>query len=232
VNYQNRILLIVLLLICTASAAEDTLVTTLTPPQTEQAVAPKSKIADGEVITFSREEIEASNAKTIGDLLVAQGFKDESKYLCSEASARRIMELSFDDKMIDGVVSQMQNGFAPMMKKIIEEELSVKLSSEEIKLLLERFTQWQIQMLSEKLKSKMVRDEMVDIIRRTYTEEETAAVIAFYESDGWQIVRDKTPTMMGETMQRFQNLFADFGAQVPAQIKQLIAEIKAEQTKQ
>ncbi len=233
-NYQNRIVVILLALLCTANAiAEDKLITTLTPPpQSEKAAEPKPKAVEDEVVTFTRDEIEASGAKTIGDLLVAQGFKDESRYLCSEASARRVMEVSTDDKMIDAMVSQMQNGLAPMVRKDIEEVLSSDFSEDEIKLLVERLTQWQIQELSARFKSKQWRDATVEIIRRIYTEEETTAVIAMYESEGWRVVRDKMPLMLGESIQISQRLLSDVITEHQAKLKQLAAEIIAERAKQ
>lgn len=115
----------------------------------------------------------------------------------SEASVKRLIEVTNARKLIDGVMQQMDEVMRASMKQATAGQT---LSAEQEAVLLEMQAK-----LSSTVKEELTWDALepmfLDIYQTSFTQKEVDGMLAFYKSPAGQAVIKKMPQVMQTTMQ-------------------------------
>jgi uncharacterized protein len=118
----------------------------------------------------------------------------------SEASIKRLMEVSDSKKLVDNVMLQMDS----MMKASMQQALADQaLTAEQEKVMLE--TQEKLAgVVKDEMKWETLEPVFLDIYQKTFTQKEVDGMLAFYKSPAGQAVIKKMPQVMQTSMQIMQ----------------------------
>lgn len=118
----------------------------------------------------------------------------------SEASIKRLMEISDSKKLVDSVMLQMDS----MMKTSMKQALAGQaLTAEQEKVMLE--TQEKLaSVMKEELKWEAIEPMFLDVYQKTFTQQEVDGMLSFYSSPAGQAVIKKMPLVMQTSMQIMQ----------------------------
>ncbi len=115
----------------------------------------------------------------------------------SEASIKRLMEISNSKKLVDSALLQMNSIMKTTMKQALADQA---LTPEQQKIMLETQDK-----LTDVVKEEMTWDTLepmfLDIYQKTFTQKEVDGMLAFYKSPAGQAVIKKMPQVMQTTMQ-------------------------------
>lgn len=118
------------------------------------------------------------------------------------------------DAMIDSMYTQMDRMFQGMAK-----ELGVKESEREI---FDKFMSKTAAAMKEEMTWVKMKEPMIDVYIKNYSEEEINDMLAFYESESGRSIIKKMPAVMADSMLISQNMLKDF---MP-RLKELSAELE------
>ncbi|MGP9799555.1 DUF2059 domain-containing protein [Rheinheimera sp. NSM] len=133
-------------------------------------------------------------------------------------SIEELLQLTNADSMLDGIYAQMDQMFAGMGQQI-----GVKPSEQDI---FDNFMQQVGAVVKEKMSWAKMKDPMIDIYLKHYTEKEVQDMLIFYRSATGRSLVEKMPAIMSESMMLSQKMMKD----VMPEIQQLSAELKQELT--
>jgi hypothetical protein len=106
------------------------------------------------------------------------------------------------DKMLDSMYSQMDQMFVGMAQ-----ELGVKESERQI---FDKFMSNVAKAMKEEMTWDKLKEPMIDIYLKHYSEKEINDMLAFYNSESGKTIIDKMPLVTKESMQISQQLFKGF----------------------
>ncbi|GAA5177006.1 hypothetical protein GCM10025771_13350 [Niveibacterium umoris] len=134
----------------------------------------------------------------------------------SEASVKRLIEITNSKKLVDNAMLQMDAMMKASMKQALADQ---SLTAEQEKVMIE--TQEKLAgLVKEELKWEMLEPMFLDIYQKTFTQKEVDGMLSFYKSPAGQAVIKKMPQVMQASMQIMQ---ARMSKLVP-QIQQITAE--------
>lgn len=122
----------------------------------------------------------------------------------SDASIKRLIEITNSKKMLDGVMSQMDAMMKPSMQQALAGQ---KMTAEQETVLLEMQKE-----LTTLLKNEMTWETLepmfLEIYKKSFTQKEIDGMLSFYQSPAGQAVIKKMPLVMQMTMQMMENRMA------------------------
>ncbi len=134
----------------------------------------------------------------VGMLLSFGVYAEESK----RESVEELLRVTNMDSIVDSMYGQMTQMIEGMGK-----QLGVKPDEQPI------FNAYMNKMFSamrEEMSWKKMKDPMIDIYLKHYTEKEIQDMLAFYESDTGRSMVSKTPAVMADSMQFSQSMVKSF----------------------
>jgi len=129
-------------------------------------------------------------------------FGSHAEQRSSKESVEKLMELTEVSKMIDAIQGQIGNMFNGMSKQMgISEKEKPAFDKYMIKVgaLMEKDMNW-----------KSIKEPMIEIYIKHFTEEEVKGLINFYQSDLGKSMTKKMPLIMQDSMLISQTLMKDF----------------------
>lgn len=118
----------------------------------------------------------------------------------SEASVKRLIEVTDSKKLIDSVMLQMDSMMKASMKQASADQA---LTAEQEKVMLE--TQEKLTgLVKDELKWEALEPMFLDIYQKSFTQKEVDGMLSFYKSPAGQAVIKKMPQVMQTTMQIMQ----------------------------
>lgn len=117
-------------------------------------------------------------------------------------SVEELLNLMDMDAMLDGMYGQLNQMAAGMGR-----QMGVQPSEQA---LFDEFMAEFVGLMREEITWAKMKEPMIDIYLRHYSEEEIQGMLAFYGSDVGQSVIAKMPVVMGESMQISQAMMTDF----------------------
>lgn len=122
----------------------------------------------------------------------------------SDASIKRLIEITNSKKMLDGVMSQMDAMMKPSMQQALAGQ---KMTAEQETVLLEMQKE-----LTTLLKNEMTWETLepmfLEIYKKSFTQKEIDGMLSFYQSPAGQAVIKKMPLVMQMTMQMMESRMA------------------------
>jgi len=141
----------------------------------------------------------------------------------SEASIKRLMEVSNSKKLVDSALLQMNSIMKTSMKQALADQA---LSPEQEKVMLETQDK-----LTDVVKDELTWDTLepmfLDIYQQTFTQKEVDGMLAFYKSPAGQAVIKKMPQVMQTTMQITQARMAKLIPKMQQIAEEGLAKMKA-----
>lgn len=131
----------------------------------------------------------------------------------SDASVKRLIEVTNSKKMLDGVMLQMDE----MMKSSMKQAVAGQSFTPEQETVLVEMQGEMADLLKAELNWDALEPMFIEIYRKTFTQKEVDGMLSFYKSPAGQAVIAKMPLVMQNTMQAMQ---ARMGALMP-KIRQL-----------
>lgn len=118
----------------------------------------------------------------------------------SEASVKRLIEVTDSKKLVDNVMLQMDSMMKASMKQALADQA---LTAEQEKVMLE--TQEKLAgLVKDELKWEALEPMFLDIYQKSFTQKEVDGMLSFYKSPAGQAVIKKMPQVMQTTMQIMQ----------------------------
>ena len=143
---------------------------------------------------------------------------DESK----RESVEKLLVLINADSMIDTVYSQMDQ----VMQRM-GQQLGVKPSEQEI---FDKFISKMVSMMKSEMNWAKMKEPMIKIYLKHYSEKEIQDMIAFYKSDSGQSMIRKLPAVMRDSMLLSQKMVKGFIPKLKKMSKELEEELAAART--
>ena len=138
-------------------------------------------------------------------------------------SVEELLKLTNSKSMIDTVYSQMGQLFKGMGK-----QLGVKPSEQEV---FDRFMSKVASMMKEEMSWDKMKESMINIYLKHYTEKEIQDQIAFYKSESGQSMIKKQPAVLKDSMMLSQGLIKNFIPKLQKISQELEEELKASRNK-
>ena len=134
-------------------------------------------------------------------------------------SVEELLNLVDAKSVINTVYSQMDQVFKGM-----GQQLGVKPSEQEV---FDKFMSKVASMMKEEMNWDKMKDQMINIYLKHYSEKEIQDQITFYKSDSGQSMIKKQPAVLKDTMMFSQNLVKNFIPKLQKISQELEAELKA-----
>ena len=134
-------------------------------------------------------------------------------------SVEELLTLIDAKSMVDTIYSQMDQVFKGM-----GQQLGVKPSEQEV---FDKFMSKVAATMKEEMSWDKMKDSMINIYLKHYSEKEIQDQIAFYKSESGQSMIKKQPAVLKDTMMFSQNLVKNFIPKLQKISQELEAELKA-----
>jgi hypothetical protein len=142
----------------------------------------------------------------------------------SEASIKQLLEVAQSHKLIDSVMSQMDN----LMEQTIAQATKGQQVSAKVQKDIDRRRVELAGIMKELLDWKKLEPMYVRIYQKTFTQPEVDGMIAFYKSPAGQAVITKMPSALQTTMDEMQGTMGPVMQKMQQMQQDVVAEIKAE----
>jgi uncharacterized protein len=142
----------------------------------------------------------------------------------SEASIKQLLEVAQSHKLVDSVMSQMDN----LMEQTIAQATKGQQVSAKVQKDIDRRRAEVAGIMKELLDWKKLEPMYVRIYQKTFTQPEVDGMIAFYKSPAGQAVITKMPSAMQTTMDEMQGTMGPVMQKMQQMQQDVVAEIKAE----
>jgi hypothetical protein len=142
----------------------------------------------------------------------------------SEASIKQLLEVAQSHKLVDSVMSQMDN----LMEQTIAQATKGQQVSAKVQKDIDRRRAELAGIMKELLDWKKLEPMYVRIYQKTFTQPEVDGMIAFYKSPAGQAVITKMPSAMQTTIDEMQGTMGPVMQKMQQMQQDVVAEIKAE----
>ncbi len=123
------------------------------------------------------------------------------------------------ESMIDNIYSQMDQVMQGMWQ-----QLGVKPSEQEM---FDKFMSKMVSIMKSEMNWAKMKEPMIKIYLKHYSEKEIKDMISFYKSDSGQSMIQKMPAVMGDSMLLSQEMMKDFIPKLQKMSKELEEELAA-----
>lgn len=145
----------------------------------------------------------------------------------SEASVKQLLEVAQSRKLVDSVMSQMDN----LMQKTIAQATRGQQVSPKVQNGIDRRRAEIASIMKELLDWKKVEPMYVRIYQKTFTQPEVDGMIAFYKSPAGQAVIAKMPAAMQNAIDEMQGAMGPVMEKMQQMQQDIVAEIKTAKQK-
>lgn len=145
----------------------------------------------------------------------------------SEASVKQLLELAQAQKLIDSVMTQMDE----LMKQTIHQATQGQEVPPKVQKDIEKRQGEIVGLMKELLDWKKLEPMYVKIYQKTFTQQEVDGMIAFYKTPPGQAVVAKMPAAMQNSMNEIQQMIGPVMQKVQQMHQDVVAQLKAESPK-
>jgi hypothetical protein len=142
----------------------------------------------------------------------------------SEASVKQLLEIAQARKLIDSVMTQMDN---LMQQSIAQATQGQKIPPKVQKNIEARQTET-VAMMKELLDWAKLEPMYVRSYQKTFSQEEVDGMVAFYKTPAGQAVIRKMPKVMQNTIEEMQQMMGPVMQKIQKTQQDVVAEMKAE----
>lgn len=128
------------------------------------------------------------------------------------------------DSMMDSMHEQMAQAFEGIGK-----QLGVKPDEQPV---FDAYMKKVFTAMQEDMNWKKIKDPMIDIYLKHYTEKEVQDMLDFYKSETGRSMVRKMPVVMGESMQLSQQMMQSFFPKIKSMAQELQNDLKEHRSKQ
>ena len=119
----------------------------------------------------------------------------------SDASIRELLEVTQSQKMLDGMMAQMDS----LMHKSMQQSLQGVALTDEQQKIMDEMQVKMVALLKEEMSWDSMEPVLVDIYKKSFTQPEVNGMLDFYKSPAGQAVIAKMPVVMQNSMQLMQS---------------------------
>ena len=138
-------------------------------------------------------------------------------------SVEELLKLINAESQVDSIYSQMDQVFQGMGK-----QLGVKPEEQE---LFDRYMSKVVSLMKEEMNWNKMKEPMIEIYQKHYTEKEIQDQITFYKTESGQSMLAKQPEVTKDSLKISQELVMNFLPKLQKMAAEIDAEIKAERNK-
>ena len=142
----------------------------------------------------------------------------------SDASVRKLLEVSQTHKVLDNVMAQMQ----ATMKQVIQQATQGQALSPQVKKDIEKRQTEMMSIFNEMLDWHKLEPMYIRVYQKTFTQPEVDNLIAMYQSPGGQALLNKMPIVLQNTMNEMQPIMQPIMQRMQRMQQDVVAEIQAE----
>lgn len=153
-------------------------------------------------------------AVAFGIVLSFSVYAQDSK----RESVEKLLRVTNMDSMVDSMYGQMSRMVEGMGK-----QLGVKPDEQPI---FEAYMNNVFSAMKEEMSWEKMKDPMIDIYLKHYTEKEIQDMLAFYESETGRSMVAKMPEVMADSMQISQSMMSSFLPKIQAMAQELQIELQ------
>jgi hypothetical protein len=145
-------------------------------------------------------------------------FNVSATELASKKSVEKLMELTEVSKMMDAMQGQIGDMFNGMSKQMD--------ISEKEKPAFDKYMKKVGDLLVKEMNWEAIKEPMIEIYSKHFTEEEVKGLISFYQSNLGKSMTKKMPLIMQDSMLVSQDLMKDFMPKIQALAIEMKKDIK------
>lgn len=145
----------------------------------------------------------------------------------SEASVRRLLEVTQARALLQQVQQQAQG----MMQGLAQQSLRGKSPTPAQEAAITRMTARMVALIQEQLSWERQEPMYMRLYTQTFTEDEVAGMLAFYETPAGRATIEKMPLVLRQISQESQRSMAEMGTQLKAIQRDFVAEMQAASSK-
>lgn len=140
-----------------------------------------------------------------------------------EASVRRLLEVTQARALLQQVQQQAQD----MMQGLAQQSLRGKSPTPAQEAAITRMTARMVALIQEQLSWERQEPMYMRLYTQTFTEDEVAGMLAFYETPAGRATIEKMPLVLRQISQESQRSMAEMGTQLKAIQRDFVAEMQA-----
>ena len=144
----------------------------------------------------------------------------------SEASVKKLIEITQSKQLIDNMQTQMDSMMRSTMKKMIGN----KTLSPEQEAIIEDMQKQIVTAFASDMNWETLEPDFIDIYRKSFTEDEVTGMLDFYRTPAGQAVIKKMPVVMKYSMEMMQNRMIAVMPKIQQIQKEAIEKLKATRT--
>ena len=141
----------------------------------------------------------------------------------SEASVKKLIEITQSKQLIDNMQTQMDSMMRSTMKKMIGN----KTLSPEQEAIIEDMQKQIVTAFASDMNWETLEPDFIDIYRKSFTEDEVTGMLDFYRTPAGQAVIKKMPVVMKYSMEMMQNRMIAVMPKIQQIQKEAIEKLKA-----
>lgn len=139
----------------------------------------------------------------------------------SETSVKQLLEVTEAQNLIDGMRAQ----FDSLMNNAIQQSLQGKSPTPQQQQAIDNMRNSMVTIMQGALEWEKLEPMYVRMYKETFTEEEVAGMLTFYQTSAGQAVINKMPALMQQTMVEVQKLTSGIVPELQKVQKQFAAEM-------
>lgn len=140
----------------------------------------------------------------------------------SEASIRDIIEVTQSQKLMDGMMAQMDDYLQTAMKQAAGD---VKLTPKQ-QVVIDDMRKKMVALLTSQLSWETFEPDLISIYQKSFTEQEILGALEFYRTKAGQAFINKMPIVMQNTMELMQKRMAAIGPKMQKIQKEFVEQMK------
>jgi uncharacterized protein len=140
----------------------------------------------------------------------------------SEASIKRLMEITNSKNMVDAMMAQMDGLMRNTMKQATNGQ---PLTAEQEAIMADMRTKVTA-LMKDELKWSTLEPVLVDVYRKSFTQQEVDGMLSFYQSPAGRAVIAKMPLVMQNSMQAMQGRMAALMPKIQQIVAQSVEKVK------
>ncbi|WP_162373121.1 DUF2059 domain-containing protein [Pseudoxanthomonas sangjuensis] len=145
----------------------------------------------------------------------------------SDASLRQLLEVTESRKLFDSNMQQID----AMMESAIQKELAGRQLDAARQRAVDEFRSKAVALIQQDMSWETFEPSVLDIYRKSFTQEEIDGMLAFYRSEAGQAVIRKLPLVMQGSMQMVQERLAVVLPKLQALQRDLVASMQEQPAK-
>jgi uncharacterized protein len=135
------------------------------------------------------------------------------------AAAEELILLSNPDQTLEQIYAQIRG--------MIDQQFQQMGAPEELRPVFKKYTEKMFKVIEAELSFENMKDDMISIYVKTYTESEIRAISEFYKSPAGKAFLEKMPTLIQESMAMTQRKLPQISVKIQSISKEMADELKS-----